>query len=550
VPPSSEGIDFVRIEIAQGREERTKSECNAVMALIEIYISIRKNADLSMVSNDKTTSIIMKDEYSTMRANLEKSPDYETLTKMWDSIDWDKVVSVVNRMQVRIVKATQEKDWNRVKRLCYLLVHSHSAKLLAVRRVTSNKGKNTSGIDGQIWGTSAQKMKGALSLTDKHYKAQPLKRVYIEKKGKKEKRPLGIPTMYDRSMQALYALALYPIAETTADRCSFGFRMGRSTFDAKEYIHILLSRKCSSEWILEGDIKSCFDRINHEWLLEHIPMDRKILQQFLMAGYIYEEQLFPTEAGTPQGGIISPILANMTLDGIEGVIKTIKPKWKRLGLKIRYVRYADDFIVTAPKKEILEYVKTKLETFFAERGLELSKEKTLITHINDGFDFLGWNVRKYDGKLIIKPSKKSIKNLLDAIHKMVTEGGKAISQDNLILGLNPILRGWANYHKTVCAKSTFSKVDHLLTLILLHWAKRRHPNKGIWWIKNKYRPPISKRKWIFRSEKHELFQLSDVKIVRRPSLKLDMNPFLDWEYFYLRKVNKPIIAAQKWVKDA
>lgn len=257
---------------------------------------------------------------TTRRKSLERLPDAAQLETQWKSINWKKAEAEVNRLQARIAKATQEKKWNTVKRLQYLLTHSYYAKALAVRKVTTNKGKNTPGVDKEVWSTPSSKMRGALTLTDKRYKAKPLRRVYIEKKGKKAKRPLGIPCMYDRAMQALYALALDPVSETTADGKSFGFRRGRCAQDACEYIFVALSRKESAEWVLEGDIKGCFDHISHEWLIENIPMDKSVLKQFLKAGFIFQNKLFPTDEGTPQGGIISPILANMTLDGMQKVL--------------------------------------------------------------------------------------------------------------------------------------------------------------------------------------------------------------------------------------
>lgn len=195
-------------------------------------------------------------------AKAERLTDAVRLASMWKSIDWAQAETEVNRLQVRIAKATQEKKWNTVKRLQYLLTHSYYAKLLAVRKVTTNKGKKTSGVDKVLWDTPAQKMNAVLSLTDKGYKASPLRRVHIEKKGKKAKRPLGIPTMYDRAMQALYALALDPVSEVTADKHSFGFRKGRCSQDACEYIFADLARAVSPEWVLEGDIRGCFNNIS------------------------------------------------------------------------------------------------------------------------------------------------------------------------------------------------------------------------------------------------------------------------------------------------
>jgi len=242
------------------------------------------------------------------------------LGNQWNNIDWVQVEKHVNRLQIRITKAVKECKWYLVKKLQYLLTHSYYAKLLATRKPTQNTGKRTAGVDGETWSSSKAKMKAALSLTDKKYVAKPLKRVFIEKPGKKKKRPLGIPTMYDRAMQSLYAMALEPIAEATGDRTSFGFRKFRSAHDACEQVFLCTCKENSPEWILEGDIKGCFDNISHQWLTDYILMDKSILKQFLKAGYVFEHQLFPTEAGTPQGGIISPILANITLDGIEKIL--------------------------------------------------------------------------------------------------------------------------------------------------------------------------------------------------------------------------------------
>jgi len=239
------------------------------------------------------------------------------LKNQWNNIDWKTAEKYVNRLQVRITKAVKECKWYLVKRIQYLLTHSYYAKVLATRTPTQNKGKRTAGIDGETWSSPETKMKAALSLTDKKYVAKPLKRVYIEKYGSTKKRPLGIPTMYDRAMQSLYALALDPVAEATGDRASFGFRKFRSTHDACEKVFDCMCRKVSPEWILEGDIKGCFDNISHQWLIDNISMDESILKQFLKAGYVFDRQLFQTEEGTTQGGIISPILANITLDGIE-----------------------------------------------------------------------------------------------------------------------------------------------------------------------------------------------------------------------------------------
>ncbi|MDR0796841.1 MAG: group II intron reverse transcriptase/maturase, partial [Tannerella sp.] len=464
----------------------------------------------------KKEGIPMNVKHSTAEGKTSERLTDRPMEIEWKSIDWVKVENEVNRLQVRIAKATINKKWNEVKRLQYLLTHSYYAKLLAVKKVTTNKGKNTAGVDGELWSSPTSKMRAVLKLTDKKYKAQPLRRVYIEKKGKKEKRPLGIPTMYDRAMQALYALALDPVSESTADKKSLGFRKGRSCHDACEYIFTALSRKFCAEWILEGDIKGCFDNISHEWLIDNIPMDKSILKQFLKAGFVFNDKLFPTEGGTPQGGIISPILANMTLDGMEQVIEQNfhnskygnRNQFTIADNRVNFIRYADDFIVTAATPEIAEKAKKVLADFLKTRGLELSESKTLITNVNNGFDFLGWTFRKFKGKLIIKPSKKSIENLVSSLSNTILKKGLAWEQEVLIQKLNPQLRGWANYHQPVVAKETFGKIDFVLFNLLYRWAKRRHPSKGRKFVARKYWHRRGSRSWVFCTEKSELMRVS------------------------------------------
>ncbi len=479
------------------------------------------------------------------------TPKGEKLTNahlkiQWNNINWWEVEKHVNRLQTRIAKAVKEDIRQLAKRLQYLLTHSYYAKLLAIRNVNQNKGKRTAGIDGETWSSPEAKMKAALNLTDKKYEAKPLRRVYIEKYGSNKKRPLGIPTMYDRAVQSLYAMALDPIAEATGDRTSFGFRKFRSTHDACKQVFVCMSRKSSPEWVLEGDIKGCFDNISHQWLLDNIPMDKSVLKQFLKAGYVFNRHLFPTNAGTPQGGIISPILANMTLDGIENIIIDKYHRNKRgtidrghaAKFKVNFVRYADDFIVTAKTEEIAKEVKQLIKDFLNCRGLELSDEKTIISHIDIGFDFLGWNFRKYKGKLLVKPSKKSIDKVTEKISNTIKKG-KAWTQEALIDALNPIITGWSNYHQSVVSSEIFNKLDSRTWNMLWHWAKRRHNNKSKSWIVGKYWHKAGTRNWVFSTEDKQLKLLSDTKIVRHTILTLGKNPYLDKEYFVSRKICKP-----------
>ncbi len=295
----------------------------------------------------------------------------------WHQLNWRQVERHVRRLQARIAQATQAGKWGRVKALQRLLTHSRSGKALAVRRVTENTGKRTPGVDGAIWKTPEQKMTAIRTLRQRGYRPRPLRRIYIPKSNGGQ-RPLSIPIMQDRAMQALYLLALDPVAETTADPNSYGFRTARSVADAIEACFIGLCKNDRAQWILEGDIRSCFDQISHEWLVAHIPTEKRMLKKWLKAGYVERHGFHPTEEGTPQGGIISPVTANMTLDGLEPLLASHFSKTSRAGkrAKVNLIRYADDFCVTASSKELLEReVKPLVVQFLQERGLELSPEK-------------------------------------------------------------------------------------------------------------------------------------------------------------------------------
>lgn len=447
----------------------------------------------------------------------------------WRQIDWQQAQSQVRRLQMRIAKAVQQQKWGKVKALQWILTHSRHAKLLAVKRVTQSTGAKTPGVDGVLWRTAEQKSCAALSLQRRGYQAQPLRRIYIPKKNGKQ-RPLGIPTMRDRAMQALHLLALEPISETTADKNSYGFRPKRSAADAIGQCFLNLSRKTSAQWVLEGDIKACFDEIDHRWLMEHVATDKRLLQQWLAAGYIEEGTFYNTEAGTPQGGIISPALANMALDGLEAAVRQAVAKTD----KVNVVRYADDFVVTGKSRDILESkVEPAIVAFLAERGLTLSPEKTHITDIAQGFDFLGFNVRKYSGKLLIKPAKKSIKVFLSAIRTLI-KSHPTIKTESLIRLLNPKLRGWANYYRHVVSKQIFCKVDTAIFTTVYRWAKRRHSNKGATWVYEKYfKHPMPANWWFHAKTKaadghpgmFRLFKLASVKIERHVKVKAEATPY-------------------------
>ncbi len=464
----------------------------------------------------------------------------------WHDIDWKAAHETVRRLQARIVKATQEGRWGKVKALQRLLTHSFSGKALAVRRVTESDGRKTAGVDNVKWDTPAKKMHALHSLKRRGYKPQPLRRVYIPKSNGK-KRPLGIPTMKDRAMQALYLLALDPIAECTADLHSYGFRKDRSCADAIEQCRIVFQKGYAPKWVLEADIKGCFDHISHDWLLANVPLDKVMLRKWLKAGYMDRAVLYETEEGTPQGGIISPVLANLTLDGLE---QRLREKFNPSGRKsskrhvrsrLNLVRYADDFVISGASQDVLENeVKPLVEQFLRERGLELSATKTKVTRIEDGFDFLGQNLRKYrNGHLITKPAKENVKAFLREVREVI-RGAKGWTAYRLLGRINPMIRGWANYHRHINSKRTLCYVDYAVFHALWRWATRRHPKKGKRWVMRKYfetygawrlfgevRDPDGK------TVRRRLFLARTVPITRFVKVKGEANPYDPaWETYF------------------
>ena len=461
----------------------------------------------------------------------------------WDTIPWDRVETHVSRLQTRIAVAEREGRGEDVRRLQRMLTGSFDAKLLAVRTVTTNRGKNTPGVDMVTWDTPDSKLEAARSLASRGYRAKPLRRVRIPKKKPGQTRPLGIPTMYDRAMQALWAMALDPVAEVRADRNSFGFRKGRCPQDAHQRLFNLLCRKDSPEWVLEGDIRGCFDNISHEWLMENVPMDKAVMAQFLKAGFMELGTWHPTVAGTPQGGGISAVYCNLALDGMEDLLArhftlggTGRRDARKAGRsKVHAVRFADDFVVTASSPEVAEEARRLLVPFLSERGLELSAEKTLVTSMADGFDFLSWNFRKYRGKLLTKPSKDAVRSFLRETHRVILREGRGMCAEELVRVLTPKVRGFAGYHLHTCASEAFAHIAYVMWLQLRRWASRRHPRKGARWVARRYWHRAGGNQNVFSTGGCLLAPITWHHVVRHVALRTDMNPYVDRPYFEARR---------------
>jgi RNA-directed DNA polymerase len=481
----------------------------------------------------------------------ERHPSDDSESEAWNRLPWRKFEQHVYRIQKRIYRAKQRGKTRTVHKLQKLLMKSKAAQLLAVRRVTQqNQGKKTAGVDGVKFVTPAQRLVMAKAVHPKHWrhhKPKPVRRVWIPKPGKAEKRPLGIPTMLERAKQALVKSALEPEWEAVFEPNSYGFRPGRSCHDAIAAIYTYIRYK--PKYVLDADIKGCFDHINQTALLEKLhtfPAMRQVINTWLKAGVLEGLEFTPTQAGTPQGGVISPLLANIALHGMEEAVKRGDQNGHDVEQPV-LIRYADDFVILHSQKEAIDRATQVIEQWLQDMGLHLSPKKTQVTHTylptqgNVGFDFLGCAIRQFSVgkthtgkdtrgrplgfKTIIKPSREAIKGHLAETKQRIRKR-RSNPQGQLIRELNPVIWGWAAYYRTIVSSKAYARCDYFLWNQLMSWCKRRHSNKGTAWVVRKYWSTVGKRHWVFATpEGATLRRHSHMKIRRHPKVKGNASPY-------------------------
>lgn len=507
----------------------------------------------------------------------------------WHNIPWKEFNKKVQDLQNKIVKARLENNMKLVYQLQNQLVTSLEGRAIAIRNVVTSsplpslpspvgsgvKGKGigdgakTPGVDNITWTTPEQRMKaiellGNITKNPNTYKSSPLKRIMIPKANSTKLRPLGIPTMLDRAVQAVYLLAVDPVVETNSDKNSFGFRKFRSQHDAIAYIRSILDKKVSPNYILEADISKCFDKISHKFLLQNTPICHKhVLNQWLSSEYIFENKLFSTTEGTPllkeRDGIISPLLCNVALNGMEELIRNAFPARKVVDgsrPKVNLYRFADDLIVTGTNKQTLIQIKQIIEEFLKIRGLELKDSKTRIVTISTGFNFLGFNISRKPFNprlnkktyqktvLIIKPSDKAIESIKLKIREIISKNNELAV---IIKEINPLLRGWGNYFGvSYHSQATFISVGHFVWTLMLKWVIKKHPNMSTMKAVSKYivtGKTASNHKWVWGITKKNteemnrltIFNISEIVIKIHKLLKLDLNPYLLENKAYFQK---------------
>jgi len=464
----------------------------------------------------------------------------------WNSVDWKMIREMVFRMQYRIAEAARDNRLSTLSVLQKSLADSLAARFLAVEEITKKPSGKRPGIDGVLWNDPKTKWDAASSLNENQNITSPLLRFHIHNDISGKSRALGIPTIHDRAIQKLYSYALQPVAETWGDPHSYGFRKFRSAKDAGETIRYYLCSLNQPAWVLDADIAHCFDSISHGWLEKNIPLDKGYLKRFLKSGYVEHGQYFPTEQGVPQGSIISPILANMTLDGLESLISRHSAGYSVANKGITsddnqeslFVRYADDFIVMSPSKVFLEDVQQKISSFLQERGLRFSPEKTSIVPADNSFDFLHWRFQKKGDLISVIPSEfaeHTIEKKISALFQCKRWN----TPTEMIRTLNPLLMGFSFHHQNVEAHALFRKIDAIVREYVWMFLQTVFPQSDYRWLKDTFWKEPTPGIWQFHvgDDQLHVLQTTPTPWVYK-QLQTHKNPFLDREYFIQRYEQK------------
>lgn len=447
---------------------------------------------------------------------------YDDDLKQWYDLPWKKITYKIEKLQKRLAEAAHNQDWSRVRKLQKLILHSHYAHLLAVHRVTMKTQKRTPGIDKKFWHTTEERFDAVEYLKNnwQTHHFSPLMRVIIPKDSDRTKtRPLSVPKIIDRAMQALYLLAIDPVVEEIADTHAYGFRKNRSAQDAIKDIRYNFDLLNTRTWVAKADIHECFDHVSHEWLIENTPFIPERIANMLSCGYISKHKYHPITEGVPQGGVISPVLSTIALSGFEKILTN------KYGNSVKIVRFVDDYLFASYSPKILKDVIQDLQEFLSVRNLSLSQNKTQICHISEGVNFIGWFIVKYHDRLIFVPSKKSYDEVIHKLKEKMRQG-LAWEQDELISKINDLINGWGLYHNYACAPDLFMEIDDLVLDMTWKWCKTKNPNMTEKQLYETYFYKESKNNLMFGSPEKHILKMSDLRVGDTINPKSFKNPYI------------------------
>jgi RNA-directed DNA polymerase len=484
----------------------------------------------------------------------------------WRQVDWRAVEDDVRRLRQRIFTASQAGDLKRVRNLQRLMLRSRANTLVSVRRVTErNAGRLTAGVDGEVVLTPEAKARlvERIEHNTEPFKALPVRRVYIPKRGSSGKRrPLGIPVILDRCHQARVVNALEPEWEARFERKSYGFRPGRGCHDAIEAIYqVAKGRHPKRQWALDADLASAFDKLAHDHILAMLGAfpARAMIRQWLKAGVVERGQLHRTEDGVPQGGVVSPLLLNIALHGMEQAagVRYDNSGWTRADSPV-LIRYADDLVALCHTRQDAIKIRARLAAWLAPRGLAFNEDKTRVVTLDEGFDFLGFNVRRYGTKSLIKPSKTAVRRIRERLRTEL-RSLRGSNAQAVIKRLNPIIRGWAAYYRTQVSSEVFASLDQYLWELTFKWARFSHANKPTRWVVARYWGRFNtarQNRWVFgdRASGAYMHKFAWTSIVRHQIVDGTASPddpaLAEYWAWRRRKTPLPIDRTSRWLLKA